>query len=376
MKFSGADIGKIKDAILDSFDVDELVKLALCYLDITFDNEIDPGLYNKRALDFVIYLKHRNIICDFIRAAFAERPKVPIWQEFDKLCNVGPRIAAQKHGVSYPPVREALPVTMARPSVAVLEGLVRPRLRIMDMERWRMREAAVSAQVCRIDIGATPRGTGFLVGRDLVLTNYHVLTSVIAGETAATSVQCVFDFKRLADGTVNQGRGVKLARDWLIAKAPPSQAESEDRPDDVLPTSDELDFSLIKLAEAFGTTPVATVTAGPRGWVELPTMQPPIPTGAALIIVQHPNSEPISLALDTSAVHGLNANGTRVRYATNTDNGSSGSPCFDFDWSLVALHHMGDPNWRNPTYNQGVPIGLIADRIARFCPQGCDHCRR
>ena len=40
-----------------------------------------------------------------------------------------------------------------------------------------------------------------------------------------------------------------------------------------------------------------------------------------------------------------NANNTRVRYRTNTEEGSSGAPCFDKDWELVALHHSGDPNY-------------------------------
>ena len=373
MTFSGADVGKIKDVTVTSFAPDELSELALRYLDIVFDNEIEPGRYNKRALDFVMYTRRRNITCDFIRAAFTERPRVLEWQEFNKRCNAGPAVAAQQAGVSFPDALVAAAgeaTAPARPSITVLEGLVRPRLRIMDMERWREHEASVSAQVCRIDIGAAAKGTGFLVGPDLVLTNYHVLTSVIAGQEAPAGVQCVFDFKRLRDGTVNQGRAVKLAGDWLVDKAPPSEAESADRPDALLPTPNELDFALIRLAEPFGRSPVATAAAGPRGWVRLPGIQPPLPDGAPMIIVQHPNSEPISLALDTNAVQGLNANGTRVRYATNTDSGSSGSPCFDFDWSLVALHHMGDPNWRNPTYNEGVPIGLIADRIARFIPAG------
>ena len=67
----------------------------------------------------------------------------------------------------------------------------------------------------------------------------------------------------------------------------------------------------------------------------------------------------MKLALDTQAVIGLNANGTRVRYRTNTDPGSSGSPVFTMDWDLVALHHLGDPDWHNPGFNQGVPIELI-----------------
>ncbi|MGO8371118.1 trypsin-like peptidase domain-containing protein [Rhizobium ruizarguesonis] len=374
MTFSGSDIGKIKDATVYSFGEEELPELALRYLDVTFDNVIAQGPFNKRVFDFLLYLRRRNIICDFIRAAFTERPSVPEWQEFNKLCNVGPVVAVQQQGDSHPApdalVAAAREMAPARPSGAVLEGLVKPRLKIMDMERWRAGETSVSAQVCRIDVGATPKGTGFLVGADLVLTNHHVLTSVIAGQEAASNVQCVFDFKRLGDGTVNQGRAVKLAADWLVAKSPPSQAESEDRPDDALPKPDELDFALLRLAEAFGAKPVATAAAGPRNWVKLPGLQPPLPTGAPLIIVQHPNADPISLALDTNAVLGFNANGTRVRYATNTENGSSGSPCFDFDWSIVALHHMGDPNWRNPTFNEGIPIGLIADVIAPFLVEG------
>jgi V8-like Glu-specific endopeptidase len=31
-----------------------------------------------------------------------------------------------------------------------------------------------------------------------------------------------------------------------------------------------------------------------------------------------------------------------VRYAVNTEPGTSGSPVFDKDWRLVALHHLGD----------------------------------
>ena len=52
-----------------------------------------------------------------------------------------------------------------------------------------------------------------------------------------------------------------------------------------------------------------------------------------------------------------------MRYRTNTDHGSSGAPCLAMDWSLVALHHLGDPAQGPPVFNQGVPIGLIRDSI-------------
>jgi V8-like Glu-specific endopeptidase len=84
-----------------------------------------------------------------------------------------------------------------------------------------------------------------------------------------------------------------------------------------------------------------------------------------LMIAQHPDGKPLKLAVDTDSVIGLNPTGTRVRYATNTEAGSSGSPVFDLEWNLVALHHFGDPAYEHPpSYNQGVPIDLIQKRIA------------
>ena len=71
----------------------------------------------------------------------------------------------------------------------------------------------------------------------------------------------------------------------------------------------------------------------------------------------------MKLAMDTQAVIGRNSNGTRIKYRTNTEPGSSGSPCFTMDWDIVALHHYGDPQWQAPLFNQGVPIQLIRQRI-------------
>ena len=84
--------------------------------------------------------------------------------------------------------------------------------------------------------------------------------------------------------------------------------------------------------------------------------------------VQHPAGDPVQLAIEMDGVIAINENGTRVRYRTNTLGGSSGSPCFDLDLDLVALHHAGDPNFQaghRPDYNEGVPIVPIRDRLNR-----------
>jgi V8-like Glu-specific endopeptidase len=81
--------------------------------------------------------------------------------------------------------------------------------------------------------------------------------------------------------------------------------------------------------------------------------------------VQHPNAYPLKLAFDTDAIIGVNENGTTVKYKTNTEGGSSGSPCFDINWNLVALHHSGDPDSINPTFNAGTPFSAICSRLEK-----------
>ena len=93
-----------------------------------------------------------------------------------------------------------------------------------------------------------------------------------------------------------------------------------------------------------------------------PATPPVFTPGTPLSIMQHPQGEPLKLSFDDDAVIAVNANGTRVTYTTNTERGSSGAPCFNARWELVALHHSGDPNFdpaHKPTYNEGIPIAAI-----------------
>jgi hypothetical protein len=133
----------------------------------------------------------------------------------------------------------------------------------------------------------------------------------------------------------------------------------------------------VRLERPFGDEPASPHPqpgkATKRGWVRIPDKGKALAftSPMALLIAQHPDGAPLKMAMDTSAIDKtlqpplwLNGAGTRVRYATRTEGGSSGSPCFDFDWNLIALHHYGDPaQGHPPTYNQGVPIGLIRDLL-------------
>ncbi|MCG8353229.1 MAG: serine protease, partial [Chloroflexales bacterium] len=260
------------------------------------------------------------------------------------------------------------------PSDPQLERKIRESSAMLDIPTWIAHLAMLKDQVCRIAVSfdsSVAYGTGFLVAPAIVMTNYHVIERVIRDQIPATSVSLLFDYHLLEDGvTPHVGQSYALAQHgWLIDASPYSpfdlQITAEANPD-----LDQLDYALLRVDGAPGNEQVVRLVGTDtqrvqRGWRRLP---PPASASAALapnsplLIVQHPDGKELKLAIDTDAIIAVNGNGTRVRYRTNTEPGSSGSPCFDANWNLVALHHSGDPNYAplyRPQYNQGIPFAAI-----------------
>jgi Trypsin-like peptidase domain/Effector-associated domain 1 len=253
-----------------------------------------------------------------------------------------------------------------------LEKIVRPRWNFIDVASFRARYARLENCVCAIETG-TSLGTGFLVGPDLVLTNYHVIKSVI-GNGTSDAIRCRFDYKAMSDGTtILPGRTIGLAVPGVLASRPYSPAD--------LVASDghwephELDYALLRLAEKVGRQPIgvsAEPSAPARGWITALSMPPHVAKDDPLIIVQHPQDlnalpavklQPMQLAI--GLVLGFVGDGMRIRHATRTLPGSSGSPCCNANLELVALHHAGDPrDWPDyrGEFNQAIPIDrIVAD---------------
>ena len=240
-----------------------------------------------------------------------------------------------------------------------LERNIRPYLAKLDVRVWTTRLTQIERQVCRVEMDGNALGTGFLVGPDVVLTNWHVF-EIAKSAGKVGRLGCRFDYELLPDGKVEPGQLVMLADAGCIDSSPYSNAEKTANPDNPPPTLQELDYALLRLASRTGDEQVAGRT---RGWIALPKAVVPLLTDVPILILQHPEGTPMKLAMDTQSVIGLNGNGTRLNYRTNTDPGSSGSPAFSMDWDIVALHHSGDPKWQNPTFNQGVPIELVRQSI-------------
>jgi hypothetical protein len=365
----GATFQEIRDAIVDAYTPQSLEETLLFLMNERLDVITPPADFGYRVFKLVEWADMNGRDVELVRAMAKARPRKAKMQAIYK-----------KYGMAIPVyVEQAGAAVPSAPTDATdggLEKIVRPHLTFAEFGIWRDRMARVEGRVCLITINGNAQGTGFLVGPDAVLTNYHVMEPLLKGAKGAADFECVFDFKLLADKT-KAGTHVSLhATDWNIDASPFSKPEAEGKPDQAQPTPEELDYALVRLAEPLGAKPWALNPnpeggAPARGWVPVPEAAPAFTSPMGVMIAQHPAGWPLKLAIDTDAIdqanqHWLNGNGTRVRYATNTLGGSSGSPVFDLEWNLIALHHYGDPAFNHPAkYNQGVPIGQIRDRLRR-----------
>ena len=273
-------------------------------------------------------------------------------------------------------VAAALGLAVAAPPGPELQVLITQQQGFLNPVTWRERLALLEGQICQISYplgGRTASGTGFLVAPDLVLTNEHVITPLRDDPALVPQVDVRFDYKALDDGTVvSPGAFFKLAQNgWLEDWSPPSDVDLLTDQGASVPDAEQLDYALLRVAGAPGDQTLGETSqpgAPTRGWIT--ELAPPVAADTFLFILQHPLGKPIAMAGDK--VTAVNGNGTRIRYRTNTEHGSSGAPCFDINWRLAALHHLGDPGYatlNRADYNEGIPLpailGLLEQRQHR-----------
>ena len=349
--FSGAQHKQLTEALEQAYPSYQQLEMMVRHrLDLNLQSI--SSSYNK--LNYVAFelIKSRQAAGELLRLVAAAQASQPN----------NPRLAA---------VASALGLAADAPPRAELEKIVKKTSVPFDIAVWRERMAAREVCVCRMEVpvaGGTSFGTGFLVGPDLVLTNHHV----IAGATDPAAIVARFDYKaRAGGGTISPGVEVHLAAEWLVDSSPHSPVDLEGLPKKGVPDPELLDYALLRLANPVGDEPIpagkeAEPGAPPRGWIALPSKPWPFATNRSLFIIQHPSGSPMKLAMDLEATMAVNANGTRVTYQTGTEGGSSGSPCFNQLWDLVALHHAGDPShsdFYDPAFNEGIPIDRIVARL-------------
>jgi hypothetical protein len=329
-KLSGLQKQILREKILETFSRDELVIMVSDRLDTDMFRVVDSGKFDTEVFQLIDWAGRKSKLDGLIGGVTAERPELAATLAF-----------------SAPP-----PATAAEPSR--LERLVRNGEGIDNFKGMMERFLALQSKVCRIE--AAVGGTGFLVAPDLVLTNYHVLQQEIRTQDFS-GVVCRFDYFSES----SRGVAVRPVASGCIAHAryAPADESKEGRP----PLKGELDYALIRLSRPVGNDPLDD-KGRLRGTVAVSASAAVPAEQRILFIAQHPESAPLSSSWGLS--HGPASGGLRMRYTAETLGGSSGSPVFDGDLSLVALHHAGEPGSRLQPgeYNQGIPISLIVADLA------------
>ncbi|MDZ4688920.1 MAG: trypsin-like peptidase domain-containing protein [Planctomycetaceae bacterium] len=337
---------KLRQALKEAFDEASFDLLLTDYFGMGLADISPAGLGKDREYRIHEVLKKAKMedwVLDLAAAARERRPKNALLAAF-----------AAEFGMTVSGPR------LIKTAPTPLEAIVNANAKFIKMKEFVERLGALQGQVCWIKIPGGG-GTGFLIGPDLVLTNYHVMAPVIGKQVSAADVVCQFDYLEPVDGpklSAKKLTEVKLHAEWDVDRQLTSDFDED--PDLGDPALSESDYALVRLAEETGNVPVGGETldpqAPPRSWIPVPAEVPALAGGNVVFLLQHPLGEPLQLTV--GQVSQFNNAGTRVRYDANSRRGSSGSPCFDADLQLVALHNGRDPN-DPPKWNQAIPFGVI-----------------
>ncbi|MGW0732304.1 trypsin-like serine peptidase [Streptomyces sp. NPDC002851] len=161
-----------------------------------------------------------------------------------------------------------------------------------------------------------PHGTGFMVSPRLLMTNHHVLSD---GEFAR---HCFLEFNAQVS----------------VDNTPDTAVRMELDPGAFFTADERLDFALVAVAPAADGRLAGEIFGLNRLSVQLGTLV----IGERVNIIGHPNGRLKEIALRDNAL--LLRLDDFLHYTTDTEPGNSGSPVFNDQWEVVALHHSGVPN--------------------------------
>jgi V8-like Glu-specific endopeptidase len=160
-------------------------------------------------------------------------------------------------------------------------------------------------------------GTAWLIAPGLAITNHHVINARRSDELPAEAA----DF-------LSQGQHASIDFDFDFTESARTTAKVVK----VEAASGALDYAILRIAAAL---PRPALSLLPNKLVTDATAY------IAVNIIQHPRGEPKRIAFRNNLVTG--ADDIIVRYFTDTDFGSSGSPVCDDTWRVVALHRGAKP---------------------------------
>jgi V8-like Glu-specific endopeptidase len=176
---------------------------------------------------------------------------------------------------------------------------------------WLQKGIQASRSVCQVERADGAKGTGFVLQQGYLMTNFHVLPD----KDKAATTKIIFDYEEDIWGNLRKTSDFYLDANDMFSSP-----------------IDELDYTYIKIKD----NPANPLSQW--GNLELETFSQP-QIGNPVTIIQHPLGQTKQIALTANKIIGINDN--RLLYLTDTERGSSGSPVFNNEWKVIALHHAG-----------------------------------
>lgn len=207
-----------------------------------------------------------------------------------------------------------------------------------------LKSKAVGKVEIKVDSSSMNVGTGFLFKIDdteelFFITNYHVIND----KKCISKTRIIFDYELDMYGNSIASKSFKI---------------SETGPWYCSPVY-EYDATIFKLVDEKNEL-------NEYGYLELKDVE--IEKNNFVNIVQHPGGQMKQISLYHNIV--TNTTDRVVQYLTDTLKGSSGSPVFNSDWEVVALHHSGSGyKLGEPELPDGIKSrneGIFINRIIQF----------
>ncbi|HEY0140652.1 MAG TPA: serine protease [Thermoanaerobaculia bacterium] len=180
--------------------------------------------------------------------------------------------------------------------------------------------AAISNQICSIveveGEYSAPRGTGFLVAPNLVLSAAHV---IVDPDERLGYYRCSFNNIRFRDNDVLSATPVSVLIDAqvLLSTASPISSLS----------TGALDVTLLRLQEAVGET---------RGFISVGDEVPA--QGEPVYVISHPGGNAVSFSAGKVSRAHNQLTDVAVYHDVDTADGASGAPIFNREFDLIGLH--------------------------------------
>lgn len=226
-----------------------------------------------------------------------------------------------------------------------LQSLFKPQPDFLDVG-FLMRGIQQATSVCRIEtLAGKALGTGFLIDNNLLLTNYHVLQGENSPPESinanAQNIILRFGYFTAKTGSATEGQKFSLDQNQPVVQ---------------YSLTEELDYVLLRVDDKIRKAD--EIKKAECEFNNLPTEK------MGLTILQHPDGESMKLAVSNDGITSVLPNGL-VQYVTKTSGGSSGSPCFNEDWKVVALHHA-ERSKAFGSIREGILLSAIYPKIKSY----------